>query len=77
MESPSLLLFDLDGTLVDTAPEMHRALNILLKEQGMNSVEYNEVRPFVSHGVMGVVSVVFNDEPKINGDRYNSYLSLY
>ena len=35
MESPSLLLFDLDGTLVDTAPEMHSALNILLKEQGM------------------------------------------
>ena len=45
MESPSLLLFDLDGTLVDTAPEMHSAVNILLKEKGMNSVEYNDVRP--------------------------------
>ena len=45
MKLPSLLLFDLDGTLVDTAPEMHSALNILLKEQGMNSVEYNDVRP--------------------------------
>ena len=77
MESPSLLLFDLDGTLVDTAPEMHSALNILLKEQGMNSVEYNDVRPFVSHGVMGIFSVVFDDDPKINGNRYNRYLRLY
>ena len=77
MESPSLLLFDLDGTLVDTAPEMHLALNTLLKEQGMNSVEYNDVRPFVSHGVMGIFSVVFDDDPKINGNRYNRYLHLY
>ena len=77
MESRSLLLFDLDGTLVDTAPEMHSALNILLKEQGMNSVEYNDVRPFVSHGVMGIFSVVFDDDPKINGNRYNRYLRLY
>ena len=77
MESPSILLFDLDGTLVDTAPEMHSALNILLKEQGMNSVEYNVVRPFVSHGVMGIFSVVFDDDPKINGNRYNRYLRLY
>ena len=76
MESPSILLFDLDGTLVDTAPEMHSALNILLKEQGMNSVEYNDVRPFVSHGVMGIFSVVFDDDPKINGNRYNRYLRL-
>ena len=77
MKLPSLLLFDLDGTLVDTAPEMHSALNILLKEQGMNSVEYNDVRPFVSHGVMGIFSVVFDDDPKINGNRYNRYLRLY
>ena len=77
MGSPSLLLFDLDGTLVDSAPEMHSALNILLKEQGMNSVEYNDVRPFVSHGVKGIFSVVFDDDPKINGNRYNRYLRLY
>ena len=77
MEASSLLLFDLDGTLVDTAPEMHRALNILLKEQGMNSVEYKDVKPFVSHGVMGIFSVVFDDNPKVDGNRYNRYLNLY
>ena len=77
MKSPSLLLFDLDGTLVDTAPEMHTALNILLKEQGMNAVKYSDVRPFVSHGVLGIFSVVFDDDPKINGNRYNRYLALY
>ena len=77
MKSQSLLLFDLDGTLVDTAPEMHKALNILLHEEGMDSVEYNDVRPFVSHGVMGIFSVVFDDDPKINGNRYNRYLCLY
>ena len=28
-----IVLFDLDGTLVDTAPEMHLAMNVLLKEE--------------------------------------------
>tara|TARA_B100001250_G_scaffold405237_1_gene422410 strand:+ start:729 stop:1379 length:651 start_codon:yes stop_codon:yes gene_type:complete len=77
MGTRSLLLFDLDGTLVDTAPEMHTALNILLREKGMSPVKYDDVRPFVSHGVMGIFTAVFDDNPKINGDRYNRYLVLY
>ena len=77
MKARSLILFDLDGTLVDTAPEMHKALNNLLLEQGMDAVSYEDVRPFVSHGVLGIFSVVFQDDPQINGDRYNRYLRLY
>ncbi len=77
MKTASLLLFDLDGTLVDTAPEMHSALNTLLKEQGKDSVKYNDIRPFVSDGVMGIFNVFFDDNPKLNGKRYNRYLELY
>ena len=30
------VLFDLDGTLIDTAPEMHLSVNVLLEEAGLN-----------------------------------------
>ena len=53
MKNKLLILFDLDGTLIDTAPEMHKALNNLLTEQGIGTVSYEEIRPLVSHGVQG------------------------
>ncbi len=77
MKNKLLILFDLDGTLIDTAPEMHKALNNLLTEQGIGTVSYEEIRPLVSHGVQGIFSKVFNDNPEINGHRYNRYLKLY
>ena len=77
MKAQLLVLFALDGTLIDTAPEMHKALNNLLSEQGLESVKYEDIRPFVSHGVQGIFSKAFNDNPKINGHRHNRYLKLY
>ena len=35
-----VVLFDLDGTLIDTAPEMHLAMNVLLKEEGLMPLPY-------------------------------------
>ncbi|HUX73832.1 MAG TPA: HAD-IA family hydrolase [Steroidobacteraceae bacterium] len=53
------VLFDLDGTLLDTAPDMHRALNALLAEQNRAALPLAAVRPRVSHGAAGVVRVGF------------------
>ena len=72
-----LVLFDLDGTLIDTAPEMHMALNILLNELGKEYVSLEHVRPHVSNGVLGIFSAVFDDDPVLEGRRYNRYLKLY
>ena len=44
------VLFDLDGTLIDTAPDMGGALNRLLMEEGMAPIPLQNIRPYVSQG---------------------------
>jgi 2-phosphoglycolate phosphatase len=57
------ILFDLDGTLLDTAPDMVGALNALRREHGLAPLPYEEVRPAVSHGAARVVKSGFPDVP--------------
>jgi 2-phosphoglycolate phosphatase len=57
------ILFDLDGTLLDTAPDMVGALNALRREHGLAPLPYEEVRPAVSHGAARVVKTGFPDAP--------------
>jgi len=44
------VLFDLDGTLVDTAPDLARTLNLVRQEQGLTDMPYADLRTAVSHG---------------------------
>jgi len=44
------VLFDLDGTLIDTAPDMGGALNNLLIEEGLQPIPLERIRPYVSQG---------------------------
>ncbi|MFI4889581.1 MAG: HAD family hydrolase [Steroidobacterales bacterium] len=55
------VLFDLDGTVLDTAPDFHRVLNALLAETGREPLPYSAVRPNVSHGAGRVVRAGFPD----------------
>ena len=77
MTNKKIVLFDLDGTLIDTAPDMYLALSILLSEEKMETVPYDKVRPQVSNGVLGIFSVAFSDDPVTEGDRYERYLDIY
>ena len=72
-----VVLFDLDGTLIDTAPEMHLAVNVLLEEEGLNPLPYESIRPHVSNGVMGIFKNIFEDNPKVGGRRFKRYLDIY
>ena len=58
------VLFDLDGTLVDTAPDIAFALNTLLKEQGKNPLPYQTIRPVVSHGAKALLALAMNVLPE-------------
>jgi N-acetyl-D-muramate 6-phosphate phosphatase len=49
------VLFDLDGTLLDTAPDMVAALNALRREESLSPLPYRQVRPLVSHGSTALV----------------------
>lgn len=73
------VLFDLDGTLVDTAPDMGHALNTLLQEYGRAPLEAAAIRPWVSHGSRGLIFLGFGEEP--GGERFEEYkerfLALY
>jgi 2-phosphoglycolate phosphatase len=53
------VLLDLDGTLLDTAPDMAAALNRLRKERGQQALPFVSIRPFVSHGAATLVRVGF------------------
>ena len=55
-------LFDLDGTLLDTAPDLHAALNALLTEERRDNLDLAVVRPHVSNGAIAVVHVGFPEE---------------
>lgn len=62
MNSRELILFDLDGTLIDTAPDMAAALNDLLSAEGRQPLPFADIRPHVSHGAAGLLRVGFGLE---------------
>ena len=53
------VLFDLDGTLLDTAPDLADALNTVLEENGQVPLPYAAIRPVVSHGGIALVELGF------------------
>ena len=75
----STILFDLDGTLVDTAPDLAHALNLQLERHGKQPLPYSNIRPFASHGSRGLVGLGFGITP--NDDRFiamrDEYLDIY
>jgi len=54
------VLFDLDGTLADTAPDLAYALNCLLQEQQRTPLPFEVIRPVVSHGATALVKLGFS-----------------
>lgn len=50
-----LVLFDLDGTLADTAPDLAAAANRQRAERGLEPLPIEELRPLASHGARGLV----------------------
>lgn len=54
-----ILAFDLDGTLVDSAPDIIAALNIVLQEQGIIPFHLDEARPMIGRGAMELVRRAF------------------
>lgn len=56
------ILFDLDGTLVDTAPDLAFALNRIRKEEGLPDLPYALIREQVSNGSTALIRLAFGDD---------------
>jgi N-acetyl-D-muramate 6-phosphate phosphatase len=55
------VLFDLDGTLLDTAADMAAALNRLRVDEGLAPIPYEQIRPLVSHGAPRLLRLAFGE----------------
>lgn len=73
------VLFDLDGTLLDTAPDMARTVNEMRKRRGLAPVPQERVRPHVSKGARGMLLAAFEmttDHPDFPAMR-EEFLDIY
>jgi phosphoglycolate phosphatase len=57
---PTAIVWDLDGTLVDSAPDLASALNTVLDKRGFFTLSLNEVREMIGNGVPKLVERGFN-----------------
>ncbi|HUG24669.1 phosphoglycolate phosphatase [Piscinibacter sp.] len=62
--SPRAVLFDLDGTLIDSAPDLAGAANELRAAHGLSALPYEHFRPMVGSGARGMVGVAFDVGPQ-------------
>jgi len=58
------VLFDLDGTLIDSAPDLAGAANELRAAHGLAALPYEHFRPMVGSGARGMVGVAFDVGPQ-------------
>jgi phosphoglycolate phosphatase len=49
------IVFDLDGTLIDTAPDLIDTLNVTLAREGLPAVRFGEARPMIGGGARGLI----------------------
>ena len=73
------ILFDLDGTLVDTAGDLIDSLNLLLTKYGKEPMAYQQLRPYASDGSKGLIREGFaitEENPHFPVLR-EEYLSIY
>ena len=61
---PQAILFDLDGTLADTAPDLAQAINLLRTNAGLAPTAYELLRPVASAGARGMIKVAFDLAPE-------------
>jgi phosphoglycolate phosphatase len=67
LAAPRAILFDLDGTLADTAPDLAAAVNRLRSLRGLEPTPYHLLRPVASAGARGLIGAAFGITPTDEG----------
>ena len=63
MPTPRLILFDLDGTLIDSAPDLAGATNEMLAHRGLPALPLAVLRSHVGSGARGMLGAAFGCKP--------------
>ena len=58
------ILFDLDGTLIDTAPDLMAAHNHVMKKYGKNEKKLSDIKTLASRGAWVMMQRSFKEEVK-------------
>lgn len=74
MMSANVVLFDLDGTLLDTISGIAEVFNRALKKLDFKTYEDNEYRYFIGNGFKNVVRRVFENQ-NIDGKYFDDFLN--
>ena len=69
-----VILFDLDGTLVDSAVDLLNALNVIVQKAGKPVLSLGEVRPVVSKGARAMLAVAF---PELDEEKRLQHLQHF
>ncbi|MFS2116134.1 HAD hydrolase-like protein, partial [Herbaspirillum frisingense] len=86
LRPPRAILFDLDGTLADTAPDLAAAANFLRQERGLDDAPYEQLRPVASAGARGLIGAALGIHPEHDEyealrvrflDRYEANMSQH
>lgn len=81
MSRPTIV-FDLDGTLVETAPDLVDTLNFVFKREGIPPVPFDEARTFVGHGARAMITRGLDAEgrtvtPQVLDKLFNDFIDYY
>ena len=77
-KSPALIVFDLDGTLVDSAPDLIGALNVILEREGLEGVPLDQGRKYVGRGGKVMLQRGFAAQGReIDGGRLDALFAAF
>ncbi|MGH8050413.1 MAG: phosphoglycolate phosphatase [Arenimonas sp.] len=74
IEMAPVILFDLDGTLVDSAVDLLNALNVIVQQTGKSALSLAQIRPVVSKGARAMLAVAF---PALDEESRLQYLQPF